>query len=373
VCARVCPSDHLCEGACLLESVSEPVAIQAIEQFLMEYAFAHDLVDASTAPPNGKKVAVIGSGPAGLACADDLAKLGYGVTVFDLSLLPGGLLVNGVPAFKLERSIIQRRVEILQKRGVHFRLGVRLNEDVTLSQLRAEFDAVFLGFDSRAARPFNVPGADLRGVVQAVPFLLQKNSAIPLAAPTIDVSGKKVVVIGGGDTTLDCLRAAKRYGASEALGVYRREESDMRCTRRDYESAVEEGARFVFNAAPVAVLGGESGQAKALRLVRTKVGDVGKDGRRLFEVCPGTEFEVSADLIVTALGFDPLPCPHTGDFGQLAINEWGGIVVDEKQMTSVSGVFAGGDIVRGPGLILHTVRDARKAAEEIHAYCSPSS
>ena len=157
ICTRLCPTDHLCEGACILESVSEPVAIQAIEQFLIEYAFAHGQVDTSTQPPNGLKVAVVGSGPAGLACAEELAKKGYKVTIFDSALMPGGLLVNGIPAFKLDKSIIQRRIEVLLKRGILFRLGVKLWEDVTLDQLSADFDAVFLGFESRKARSLEVP------------------------------------------------------------------------------------------------------------------------------------------------------------------------------------------------------------------------
>src|SRR3974390_1048465 len=163
ICARVCPSEHLCEGACILEAISEPVSIQALEQFLTEYAFAHGKVDASTAPPNGRKVAVVGSGPGGLACAEELAKKGYAVTIFDSALVPGGLLVNGTPAFKVERSIVQRRIELLQKRSVTFRLGVKLDENLSFGELRGEFDAVFLGFDSRKARPLEIPGAGLEG------------------------------------------------------------------------------------------------------------------------------------------------------------------------------------------------------------------
>ena len=257
ICARVCPTDRLCEGSCILNGVSEPVSIGAIEQFLAEYAFAHGHVDASTAPPNGLRVAVVGSGPGGLACADELARRGYAVTVFDSALVPGGLLVNGTPAFKVERSIVQRRIEILQKRGVIFRLGVKLDENLTFGQLRTEFDAVFLGFDSRKARPLEIPGADLQGVVQALPFILQKITPVPLELPPIEVSGKRVLVVGAGDTAMDCLRTAIRYGAREAVCVYRRDEADMPCGRHEYENAVEEGARFVFQAAPVAVLGNE--------------------------------------------------------------------------------------------------------------------
>ena len=370
ICARVCPSDHLCEAACILESISEPVAIQSLEQFLTEYAFAHGQVDASTAPPNGLKIAVVGSGPGALACAEELAKKGYTITVIDSALMPGGLLVNGTPAFKLDKSVIQRRIDLLRKRGVVFQLGARLWEEPTLGSLRENFDAVYLGWDSRKARGLDIPGVGLRGVVQALPFLLQKTTPIPLDLPAIDVTGKRVVVIGGGDTAMDCLRAAIRYGAGEALGVYRRYQSDMPCSGREYHDAVEEGAEFQFCVSPVAVLGNPQGQVTGLRLARTELG-LPEDGRpRPFLIRPGTEFELPADWVILALGFEPLPCVHTGDFEPLAVNSWGGLIVDEHQMTSLPGVFAGGDLVRGPSLLLHAVRDARHAAVHMHAYLS---
>jgi len=179
-----------------------------------------------------------------------------------------------------------------------------------------------------------------------------------------------VVVLGAGDTAMDCLRTAIRCGAREAVCVYRRDEADMPCGRHEYENGVEEGARFVFQAAPVAVLGNDRRQVAGLRLIRTELGLQDSDGPRPFLVRPGTEFELPADLIVVALGFDPLPCPRSGDFNDLAVNDWGGIIVDSNQMTSIPGVFAGGDIVRGPSLVLHAVRDARQAAAQIHTYLS---
>jgi glutamate synthase (NADPH) small chain len=368
ICARLCPGEHLCEGACILEGVSEPVPIQALEQFVIEYAFAHGQVDASTAPPNGLKVAVVGSGPGGLACAEVLARKGYAVTVLDSALLPGGLLVDGLPAFKLDKSIVQRRLDLLKKRGVVFRLGVKLWEEVSLSQLRAEFDAVFLGWDSRQARPLSVPGADLSGVVQALPFLLQKSTPVPLELPPIEVAGKRVVVLGGGDTAMDCLVAAMRYGAREVLGVYRRDEADLPCGRQEYRDAVEAGARFIFQAAPVAVLGTLEGKVAGVRLVRTKLSPADDSGRRPFTIESGTEFDVATDWVIPALGFEPMPCPHTEGLSGLALNEWGGIRVDAQQMTNLPGVFAGGDLVRGPALLLHAVRDGRRAAEQLDAY-----
>jgi glutamate synthase (NADPH/NADH) small chain len=370
ICARVCPTDRLCEGSCILNGVSEPVSIGAIEQFLAEYAFAHGQADASTAPPNGQCVAVVGSGPGGLACADELARLGYAVTVFDSALVPGGLLVNGTPAFKMERSIVQRRIEVLQRRGVSFRLGVKLEESLSFAQLRSGFDSVFLGFDSRKARPLDIAGADLQGVIQALPFILQKTTPVPLDLPPIEVADKRVIVIGAGDSAMDCLRTAIRCGAREARCVYRRDEADMPCGRKEFENAREEGARFLFQAAPIAVLGNEQRQVTALRLVRTELGLMDSSGPRPFLVQPGSVFELAADLIVPALGFDPLPCPHSGDFNDLEVNDWGGIIVDSNLMTSIPGVFAGGDIVRGPSMVLHAVRDARRAATQIHNYLS---
>lgn len=368
ICARLCPEDRMCEGACILNGTSEPVSIRAIEQFLCEYALAHGQTDTTTAAPNGLRVAVAGSGPGGLACAGELAKRGYAVTVLDSALLPGGLLVSGLPAFRIERSIVQRRIELLQKCGVVFRLGVKLGADLTLTQLRAGFDAVYLGFDSRQARPLEVPGAGLPGVVQAVAFLLQKTTAVPLAIAPLEVSGKRVVVVGGGDTAMDCLRAALRYGAREALCVYRRSQEDMPCSRTQFENAVEEGARFVFRAEPAAVLDRGRGSVVGLRLIRTELGAPDASGRRSLSVVPGSEFDVEADWVVPALGFTPLPCPRTEDFSELAVNEWGGLVVDGGQMTNLPGVFAGGDLVRGPSLVLHAVRDARRAAAQIAAY-----
>ncbi len=373
VCSRLCPSDHLCEHQCILDGVSEPVAINALEQFLIEYAFAHGQVSKATAPPNGFKVAVIGSGPGGLTCAEELARQGCSVTVFDGDLVPGGLLVNGVPAFKVEQSIVQRRVDLLQAMGVNFRLGQKLGTDLPLTRLRSEHHAVYLGFDSRKSHPLDIPGSNLAGIIQALPFLLQKTTSVPLDLPHVDVAGKRVVVIGGGDTAMDCLRAALRWGASKAIGVYRRDQADMPCTRQACASAVEEGAELVFCAVPVEVLGKPDGTVRALGLARTEMGDLDTIGRRAFKVRPNTGFEVEADWIVPALGFDPLPCTHADDFAALAINDWGGIVVDDRGMTNLPGVFASGDIVRGPALVLNTVRDARRAAQSIHAWLTANA
>ena len=200
-----------------------------------------------------------------------------------------------------------------------------------------------------------------------MPFLLQKTTLLPLDLPKIDIAGQRVAVIGAGDTAMDCLRAAIRYGASEVICVYRRDEPDMPCGKQEYKNAVEEGARFVFCAMPVEVLGNSDGRVSGLRLVRTQVGPP-DSSHRSYLIQRGTEFDVDIDRVIPALGFDPLPCPRTDERDTPAVNNWGGLIVDESHMTNISGVFAGGDLVRGPSLMLHAVRDARRAAEGIHAY-----
>lgn len=370
VCGRVCPADRLCEGMCVLEGRAEPVSVWAIEQFLNEYAFAHGVVGAQAEPANGWRVAVLGSGPGGLACADDLSRRGFGVTVFDEALMPGGLLVNGTPAFKLERTILQRRIEVLQRRGVVFRLGVTLGAGLQFEELQAAFDAVFLACGAEKARALDIPGANLKGVVQALPFLIHHGTGLSLETPLEEVRDRRVLVVGGGDAAIDCLRTAIRCGAGESVCVYRRSRDEMPCSKREYENAREEGAQFVFLAAPVAVLSNGHDRVRGLRLIRTELGDAEESGRRRFTVRSGTEFEVAADWVVLALGFDPVPLPSTAPFTTLARNDQGGILVDDKHMTNVPGLFAGGDLVRGPAPVLWAVRDARQAAAGIQSYLS---
>jgi len=369
ICSRVCPQEKLCEGACILNSRTDPIAIGALERFINEYAFAHNAVPAVPVAPNGRKAAVIGSGPGGLACADQLAQLGYHVTVLESLLIPGGLLVNGIPAFKLEKSIVARRVDLLAKRGVEFRMGVRVGWDVSLEALLHSHDAVFLGVGAQQTKKLDVPGAHLTGVVQALPFLVQKNVE-PWLGPgePIDVTGKRVVVLGGGDTAMDCLRTAVRAGALSATCLYRRDLANMPGSRKEYGNALEEGALFQFLTNPVELTGDATGAVTGVRCVRMELGEPDASGRRKPRIVANSGFQVPADVVLVAYGFDPMPFPAESDFRRVAVNEWGGIVVDENQMTSVPGVFAGGDSTRGPSLVVHAVRDARKAADGIHRH-----
>jgi glutamate synthase (NADPH/NADH) small chain len=368
ICARVCPTDRLCEGACILNGKAEPVSIAALERFLNEYAFAHGAGEVLPVPPNGFSVAVVGSGPVGLACADELAKRGYAVTVFDARPVPGGLLVNGIPAFKLERSVVDRRIALLRRRGIRFELNTHIGKDVPLRELRARFDAVFLGFGAPRSRSLTVPGAKRSGVHVALPFLVQHTTDVPLDTAPIEVAGRRVVVLGAGDTAMDCLRTAIRRGARETICVYRRDQANLPGSRREFENTVEEGARFIWLATPAEVLGDAEGKVRGVRCLRTQLGGPDVTGRRKPTPLPGTEFDVAADVILVAFGFEPMPFPAGSDLSQIAINDQGMVIVDARQMTNLPGVFAGGDLVRGPSLVVHAVRDARKAALEIHRY-----
>jgi glutamate synthase (NADPH/NADH) small chain len=370
ICSRVCPQERLCEGSCILNSRSDPICIGAIERFVNEYALARGAAEVTVAPANGFRVAVVGSGPGGMACADELAKMGYAVTVFESQLLPGGLLVNGIPAFKLEKTIVERRINLLRQRGVHFELGVTVGKDLSLNELLAKFDAAFLGIGAQKAKTLDIPTAQLKGVIQSLPFLIQKNSALRLEIPEIDVKGKHVVVLGGGDTAMDCLRTAIRCGALEATCVYRRDLANMPGSRKEYANALEEGANFIFLTNPIFLEAAPDGNVAKVRCVRMELGEPDASGRRKPRVIRDSEFAIDADVILVAYGFDPVPFPEGSDLRKIKVNSWGALDIDENQMTSVPGVFAGGDSTRGPSLVVHAVRDGRKAAQGIHRYLS---
>lgn len=368
ICGRICPQERLCEGACILNSHSAPVTIGAIEMFLTEYAFAHPDRCVVRTAPNGWRVACIGSGPASMSCADQLAKEGFAVTIFEAQPLPGGLLMNGIPAFKLEKSVVERRFDLLQQRGVKLRTETVVGRDVALWDLIGEYDAVFLGIGCEKPKPLDIAGADLKGVHQAMPFLIQKNVSASLDIPPIDCRGKRVVVLGGGDTAMDCLRTALRTGAKSTVCAYRRDLENMPGSRKEYLNAVEEGAEFLFLTNPIKLEGDGEGKVARLHCVKMELGKPDASGRRRPRPVADSEFVLEADLVLVAYGFDPVPFPADSDFASIHVNEWGGIVVDENQMTSVSGVFSGGDAVRGAQLVVHAVRDGRRAAEGIMSW-----
>jgi glutamate synthase (NADPH/NADH) small chain len=279
--------------------------------------------------------------------------------------------VNGIPSFKLEKTIVERRVDLLAKNGVEFKLGINVGRDVSLDQLRRDFDAIFLAVGAQQAKALDVPGASLVGVCDSLPFLIQKNvAAAVMDLPPIEAAGKHVVVLGGGDTAMDCLRTALRSGAKSAVCLYRRDLANMPGSRKEYYNAIEEGASFEFLANPLELVDDGRGNVSAVRCVRMALGEPDASGRRKPRPVPGSEFVVPADLILVAYGFDPVPFPADSALAQLATTDWGSLVVDREQMTSMPGVFSGGDAVRGPSLVVHAVRDARKAAAGIHRFLS---
>jgi glutamate synthase (NADPH/NADH) small chain len=263
---------------------------------------------------------------------------------------------------------VERRLDILRQRGVKFELGVTVGVEVQLRDLLNDYNAVFLAIGAQKAKPLGLPGADLPGVQQALPFLVQYNSPMPLALPPIPVAGRRVAVLGGGDTAMDCLRTALRAGAAEAVCVYRRDLANMPGSRKEYFNALEEAAQFLFLTNPVALETDAQGRVAGVRCVKMELGEPDASGRQKPRTVPGSEFTIPADLVIVAYGFDLVPFPEGSDLSRIAVNDWGTIKVDEQQMTSVPGVFAGGDASRGASLVVHAVRDGRKAALGIHRH-----
>jgi len=364
--SRLC--SHPCENACILEGRAEPVAINAIERFLHEYGFTHGVTEVGPVPPNGKKVAVMNAGPCGLTCAFDLVRAGCQVTVFDHRSRPGGLLVNGIPSFKMEKALLERRLALLRKLGVSFQLEVRPGLAPTLAQLLAEYDAVFFGAAVGQVKPLEIPGAHGPGVHQGLTFIAQKNVGAPMDTEPIETAGRHVVVLGGGDIAMDCLRTALRLGAASATCLYRREATHLPANPYEYQNAREEGARFEFQWTPVAVLRNDTGMVTHVRCLKTRPGAPEMDGRPAPEPIPGTERDFPADLVLVAMGFVSAPFQPVGDLSRIALSPDGRVLVDERLMTNVPGVFAGGTLVRGQTAFLDAVRDARAAARFIQEY-----
>jgi glutamate synthase (NADPH) small chain len=361
--SRICTDP--CEPACVVGAPGEEVAINAVERFLQHYAATQGHHQSVRPTPNGFKVAVLDAGPCGLACAHDLASSGFAVTVLDHHLLPGGLLVNGLPAFKVERTVVEQQKRHLETLGVQFRLGVKLGRDVSLRELLDSFDAVFLGDCAEEAVPLAIPGANLRGVYQGLTFLIQKNAPVALDLEPIEVKGRRVVVLGAGDTAMDCLRTAMRSGASEALCIFRRDVDSLPADPHEYRNAVEEGARFEFMVTPVALIGDASNQVTRVRCARTRLIGSTSSKESEVEAIPGSEFDLPADMVLVAFGYSAGTVSRAGDFAQIAVDKAGRIKVDANLMTSVPKVFAGGTLVRGRIPVVETVRDARQAARSI--------
>ncbi|MCP5278541.1 MAG: FAD-dependent oxidoreductase [Thiobacillus sp.] len=371
VCGRVCPQDRLCEGACTLNQVAAgAVTIGAVEKYISDTAFAQGWrPDMSKVVPTGKRVAVIGAGPAGLGAADVLARNGVQAVVFDRYPEIGGLLTFGIPEFKMEKSVMVRRREIFEGMGIEFRLNTEVGKDITMEQLVAEFDAVFLGMGTYTYMQAGIPGEDLPGVMPALPFLISNiNHCLSLPqAEFIDMKGLGVVVLGGGDTAMDCNRTSIRQGAASVTCAYRRDEANMPGSKREVANAKEEGVQFLWNRQPVEIVG--NGKVEGIKLVTTELGAPDARGRRTPVVIEGSEEIIPCDRVVVAFGFRPNPQPWFADLG-ITTDQGGRVVVnsvakDQKYayQTANAKVFAGGDMVRGSDLVVTAVYEGREAAK----------
>uniref|UniRef100_A0A831XLV9 NADPH-dependent glutamate synthase n=1 Tax=Geobacter metallireducens TaxID=28232 RepID=A0A831XLV9_GEOME len=369
VCGRVCPQETQCEAKCVRGVKGEPVAIGYLERFVADWAMANPekLAKTKLPPATGKKVAVVGCGPAGLTAAGELARAGHGVTIFEALHDTGGVLRYGIPEFRLPKEIIDVEVSRLVAMGVEIECNVIVGKTLTLGQLREEFDAVFIANGAGLPTMLNIPGENLKGVYSANEFLTRVNlmeAGRNPDAPTPIIAGRQVAVIGGGNTAMDCVRTARRLGAERAMIVYRRGETEMPARVEEIKHAKEEGVEFVMLTAPLEIVGTEDGWVAALRCRRMELGPPDDSGRRKPVPVEGSDFDLPAEVVVNAVGTRANPL-LTATAPDLDLNRWGNIVADENGATSIPGVFAGGDMVRGGATVILAMGDGKRAAAAI--------
>lgn len=377
VCGRVCPQDKLCEGACTLHDEFGAVTIGNIERYITDKAFEMGWKpDLSAVRPTGKTVAVIGAGPAGLACADVLIRNGVNAVVYDKHPEIGGLLTFGIPAFKLEKSIMQRRRELFTEMGIEFHLSTEIGKDISLSELQQQYDAVFIGAGTYQPMNGGLPNERAPGVYSALPYLIGNTRHImelpdDNSSPYIDLKNKRVVVLGGGDTAMDCLRTAIRQGAADVTCLYRRDEDNMPGSRREVKNAKEEGVNFQFHCQPSAIELNDRGDVSGVRVMATQLGGTDSNGRRIIETDNDSAYTIEADAVIIAFGFRPHAMPWL-DALNIERDTQGRISAPSQAQypfeTSVSGIFAGGDVVRGSDLVVTAIAEGRRAAESILDY-----
>ena len=378
ICGRICPQDRLCEGNCVIEFAGHgAVTIGSVEKFITDKAWEEGWVEpVAVGPARGQSVGIVGAGPAGLTAAEYLRNHGYDVHIYDRHDRAGGLLTYGIPGFKLEKPVVMRRVERLRDGGIVFHQGFAVGEHASLDDFRQRHDAVLIATGVYRARQVEVPGADT--AVAALDYLTASNrkgfgDAVPAYDDgTLSAQGKHVVVIGGGDTAMDCVRTAVRQGAASVRCLYRRDRANMPGSQREVANAEEEGVEFVWLSAPTAIEHGPDGRQVALR--RMRLGPADASGRRAPEHDPGGESTARADLVIRALGFDAEDLPALFGAPDLTVTRWGTVLADSKTlMTSLDGVFAAGDIVRGASLVVWAVRDGRDVAASMHRYLKTRS
>ena len=375
VCGRICPQDRLCEGNCVIEQSGHgTVTIGSIEKYITDTAWEKGWVK----PVKVKKeinqsIGIIGAGPAGMACAEELRKLGYKVTIYDRYDRPGGLLIYGIPNFKLEKFVVERRTKLLRDGGIKFVQNFEVGKNKTLEELRENHDAILISTGVYKARQIEIPGNDLNNIFPAMEFLTASNrkglgDEVKLFDDgTLNAQGKNVVVIGGGDTAMDCVRTAVRQKEKSVKCLYRRDRENMPGSTREVGNAEEEGVNFVWLTSPKKFIGKKD--VSGIEVNRMQLGDPDSSGRRRPVIQEGSEYKIEADIVIKSLGFDPENIPKLFNAEKLSISKWGTIKIDLKTMqTNLDGVFAAGDIVRGASLVVWAIRDGRDAAEQIKTF-----
>jgi len=374
ICGRICPQDRLCEGNCVIEKGFQSVTIGAVERYITDAAFDAGLVKPVVPRlERPQSIGIVGAGPGGLAAAEMLRRKGYQVDVYDRYDRVGGLMMYGIPNFKLEKQIVVRRWKLLEQGGVRFHLNFEVGRDASLDDLRGRHDAVLIATGVYRPRDFVAPGVGLPGSVMAMDYLTASNRKgldddVPdFDSGALNAVGKNVVVIGGGDTAMDCVRTAVRQGAKSVKCLYRRDRANMPGSMREVQHAEEEGVEFIWLSAPEAFIGDD--RVTSVRAQRMRLGLPDADGRQAPEPVDGTSFNLPCDLAIKALGFDPEDLPVLFDAPELGVTRWGTIKADfETLKTNLDGVFAAGDIVRGASLVVWAIRDGRDAAASIHQY-----
>ena len=375
VCGRICPQDRLCEGNCVIEQSGHgTVTIGSIEKFITDTAWEKGWVKPFKVQKELKQsVGIIGAGPAGMACAEELRKSGYQITIYDRYDRPGGLLIYGIPNFKLEKYVVERRTNLLKESGINFVHNFEVGKDKSLDQLRKKHDAILIAPGVYKAREIEVPGHNLKNIFPAMEFLTASNKKglgdkVELFDNgTLNTEGKNVVVIGGGDTAMDCVRTAVRQKAKSVKCLYRRDRDNMPGSAREVGNAIEEGVEFIWLSSPKKFLGDE--KIQEVEVNKMALGEPDASGRKKPIVQKGSEFKIPADIIIKSLGFDPEDLPILFGAKELAVSKWGTIKIDLQSMQSnLEGVFAAGDIVRGASLVVWAIRDGRDAAIQIEKY-----
>ena len=375
VCGRICPQDRLCEGNCVIEQSGHgTVTIGSIEKYITDTAWDKGWVKPFKIKKELKQsVGIIGAGPAGMACAEELRKSGYQVTIYDRYDRPGGLLIYGIPNFKLEKFVVERRTKLLKDTGIKFIQNFEVGRDETLRQLRKKHDAMLIATGVYKSREIDIPGKNLQNIFPAMQFLTASNrkglgDKVELFDNgTLNAEGKNVVVIGGGDTAMDCVRTAIRQKAKSVKCLYRRDRENMPGSSREVGNAEEEGVEFVWLTSPKTFIGQKNVQE--VEVNKMILGEPDSSGRKKPIIQSGSEFKIPAELVIKSLGFDPEDLPKLFDAKELSISKWGTIKIDLKTMqTNLDGVFAAGDIVRGASLVVWAIRDGRDAALQIEKY-----